>query len=152
MKLAYALLVPLLAVTLNAAAAEEPDKRPPIDKYYSNSSFQLTICKATFKLAQSQAELATAGGTVKETPGVSSDFRGCIANGKAEAKANLDKALRTVKKAKAQEALKAYHVAFVTALEGIVPGSAERRISYEQRQQALEGKVTEAWARFEVER
>ena len=28
---------------------------------------------------------------------------------------------------------------------------SERKISYEQRQQALEEKLTEAWARFEVE-
>jgi hypothetical protein len=56
-----------------------------------------------------------------------------------------------VKKPKAQETLKSYHVAFVTALGGISPGIDERRVSYEQRQQALKDKVTEAWARFEVE-
>jgi hypothetical protein len=69
----------------------------------------------------------------------------------SRAKANLDRALRTVKKAKAQEALKSYHVAFITALEGVTPGREERKLSYEQRQQALEDKLTEAWARFEVE-
>ena len=57
-----------------------------------------------------------------------------------------------VKKAKAQEALKTYHVAFVSAIEGLTPGYVERKIDYEQRQQALEGKATEAWARFEIER
>jgi hypothetical protein len=152
MKLAYALLVPLFAVALNAAAAEEPDKRPPIDKYYGKTQSQLAMCQMGFRTATYQAELIALGGTVPESASGGGDFRGCISKGKAEARADLDKALRTVKKAKAQEALKAYHVAFVTALEGIVPGSDERRINYEQRQQSLDGKVTEAWARFEVER
>lgn len=57
----------------------------------------------------------------------------------------------TVKKEKAREALKSYHVAFITALEGIVPGFDEMKIAYQQRQQALSDKVTEAWSRFQIE-
>ena len=79
------------------------------------------------------------------------DYRACITKGKTASKQNLDAALKTVKKPNAKEALKTYHVALVSALEGINPGSDERKINYEQRQQNLEGKMTEAWARFEIE-
>jgi hypothetical protein len=44
-----------------------------------------------------------------------------------------------------------HHVAFISALEGIRPDLDERKINYEVRQQALETKLSEAWARFEVE-
>jgi serine/threonine-protein kinase RIO1 len=79
------------------------------------------------------------------------DYAGCIKKGKEAAKVSLDKALRTIRKPKAQEALKSYHIAFVTALQGINPGSNERRMDYERRQQMLKDKAAEAWARFEVE-
>ena len=102
------------------------------------------MCKLGLQLALAKAELG-------QQQDEKSDYPGCIEQGKATAKLNLDKALRTLRKAKAQEALKSFHVAFVGALEGVRPGSNERKISYEQRQQALEGKLTEAWARFEIE-
>lgn len=78
-------------------------------------------------------------------------IRSCIQAGKEILKGNFSSALRTVKKPKAQEALKSYHVALVGALEGVAPGSEERKFQYDQRQQALEAKLNEAWARFEVE-
>lgn len=80
------------------------------------------------------------------------DYPACIENGKNTAKRNFAPALRSIKKQKAQEALKSYHVAFVTAMDGIKPGTNELKISYEQRQQLLESKLNEAWARFEIEK
>jgi hypothetical protein len=59
----------------------------------------------------------------------------------ASSKVNFTAALHALKKPKAQEALKAYHVAFMTALKGIAPGADK----------SLKDKVTEAWTRFEIE-
>jgi hypothetical protein len=88
---------------------------------------------------------------LKQPADEKSNYTGCIEDGKKDAKQNLESALKSLKKPKAKEALKSYHVAFVTAIDGINPGMDERKISYEQRQQSLDGKLTEAWARFEVE-
>jgi hypothetical protein len=126
------------------ASAEEPDKRTPLERYSGDGQFALVMCKLQLKTALLKADLGQA-------PDEKSDWIGCIRQGKEQAKANLAAALRTVKKRKAQEALKSYHVALVTAIDGIAPGADERKISYEQRQQALDTKVTEAWNRFEVE-
>jgi hypothetical protein len=133
-----------LLLALQASFATEPDSRTPLARYHEDSQFALVKCKLTFKLAIARADVGVQQDEM-------SDYSACIAKGKMTAKTNLDKALRTVKKLKAQEALKTYHVAFVTAVEGIRPGGDERKMNYEQRQQALEGKVTEAWARFEIE-
>lgn len=144
MKSLTTILAVILIVMSSLATAEGPDKRTPLERYNGDGHFSLVMCKLSLRLALSKAELG-------EAQDEKSDYAGCIEHGKATAKENLVKALRTLKKSKAQESLKSYHVAFVTALEGIRPGSDERKINYEQRQQALEGKLTEAWARFEVE-
>lgn len=47
--------------------------------------------------------------------------------------------------------LKSCNVTFASALEGIAPGVDEREINYKWRQEALDDKLKEAWARFEVE-
>lgn len=131
-------------ISFGTLAANEPDKRTPIERYRGDGQFSLMMCKITLKLALLRSE---AGSQQDEK----SDYSGCISDGEAKAKANLTTALKAVKKAKAQEALKSYHVTYIAALKGIRPGVDERKISYEQRQQALEDKLTEAWARFEVE-
>lgn len=137
------ILASILIVTCSLAA-EEPDKRTPLERYQGDGQYSLLMCKMTLRLALARAEGS-------EAQDEKSDYAECIERGKATAKQNLVKALRTLKKPKAQDSLKSYHVAFVTALEGIRPGVSERKISYEQRQQALEEKLTEAWARFEIE-
>lgn len=143
MKSFFTILASLLIATCSFAA-EEPDKRSTLERYQGDGQYSLLTCKLNLRSALLKAELGQAQDK-------DSDYAGCIESGKVTAKQNLAKALRAMKKAKAQESLKSYHVAFITALEGIRPGSNERKISYEQRQQALEEKLTEAWARFEVE-
>jgi hypothetical protein len=101
----------------------------------------MTKCSLAFMLATTLAESRQLGIEIKKEDEEKSDYLGCIREGRAKSKINLDRALRTVKKPKAQEALKAVHVAFITALEGISPGIDERQISYEQRQQALKDKI-----------
>ena len=81
----------------------------------------------------------------------SSDVQGCISKGKTEAKTSFNKALRTIRKPAAKEALKNYHVAFVTALEGLLPGTQEPKFVYEQRQQTLKSRLAETWAKYELE-
>lgn len=130
-----------LFLACGPAAAQQ---QTPLEKYQEGTNYALLACGLTFKIAQAQAELgkATEDG----------DYRACITQNVEQAKKNLTPALRTVRKPAAQAALKAHYVAFATALRGIDPGVNERKISYEQRQQALSDKVTEAWEKFEVER
>lgn len=143
-KVTHIVFAALMATASAVSAAEAPDNRTPLERYRGGTQFYLLSCSLSFKLATLKAE-------GDQSQDEKNDYAGCITKGKTVSKSNLGKALRTVKKPKAQEALKTYHVAFVSALEGIFPGTDERRISYEQRQQALKDKVTEAWARFEVE-
>lgn len=129
---------------LNPTGEKQEDKRTPIQRYHGDASGALMLCKMTLKLAILK-------GSAGQEQDEESNYRSCIEKHKKEAKTNLSLALKITKKAKAQEALKTYHVALVTALDGIAPGLDERKISYEQRQQSLEGRMTEAWARFEIE-
>ena len=144
MKSLTTILAVILIVMSSLATAEEPDKITPLEHYKEACKFYLIECNLFLNSARLKAESGKA-----QDEG--SDYAGCIEHKKATAKKNLVEALRTLKKSKAQESLKSYHVAFVTALEGIRPGYDERKISYEQRQLALKEKLTEAWARFEVE-
>ena len=141
---AFALLCSALILAASASRGED-DKRGPLERYRADTAMPLVMCKI-------KMQMADAKGKAYEQQDETSDFLGCIRDGKAKANASLAAALKTVKGAKAVDALKSYHVAFSTALDGLLPGADERRISYEVRQKALDGKVTEAWARFEVER
>jgi len=134
-----------LATALPASGQEQTDRRSPLERYEADTKFTLYACKLVLKLAVAKSE---AGLEQDEK----SNWIACIRQGKTTAKASFDLVLPTLKKIKAKEALKSYQVAFMTAVDGIAPGPSERQISYEQRQQSLEGKLTEAWARFEVER
>lgn len=119
-----------------------PEEHTPLEQYRGITQSSLQVCSGAFSIAQHSANLGIAA----------KDYSGeCIATTKANAVEKFKAAILTVKKDKAKEALKSYHVAFITALEGIAPGSDEPRIIYQQRQQALAGKVTEAWSRFEIE-
>jgi len=122
-------------------AAEKSDNRTPIERYRGDTAFALAMCKELFRRA-----ILTSQKTDFET------FSNRLSAEKEKSKESLKKALETVKPPKAKEALKTYHVAVMSALASIFAGLDERKIDYEQRQQALEGKVTEAWERFEIER
>ena len=133
-----------LVVVSSANAAAESDKGSALERYQVHTEGFLMLCPVRFQLAEGRAER----GMEQDQE---SNYQGCIAEGKATARSNLDKALRAEKKSKARDALKSYHVAFVAALEGIRPGVGERSINYDRRQQIFRDKVNEAWARFEVE-
>ena len=134
-------LTALTSIFVMTASAAE---LTPAQQYRGLANGAIFMCKLNLQNALLNAQLSN---PLDEK----SDYRACIATGKVTAKENFDKAMKTVKKPQAKEALKTYHVALVSAFDGIVPGTDERKINYERRQQDLDGKLTEAWARFEIE-
>ena len=108
-----------LALAGPAFAAEEGDKSTPLESYQQQGSAHLLLCPIRLQIAIVAAE----GG--REPQGNSGDWRSCIEEAKANAKVNFDRALRTVKKPPAREALKSYHVALISALDGIDPAQAK---------------------------
>lgn len=135
----------LLISTINSfASSNEPDNRAPLEHYRDSTKACLLVCKISFKMAQFSAELSTAQNE-------STDYESCIQSEKDKANWSFNEVMQTIKNNDAKEAFKSHHVAVISALMGIKPGMDERKISYEQRQQALENKVTESWVRFEIE-
>lgn len=143
MRRQLALAAALLLPTLVSAADQ-------LKAYKGSTELGLIDCRGTFLLAQAKGKYTAVTGQMADTT-ADSDVGQCIERHAAKSKEKLTSALDTLKTDDAKKALKAYHVAFVSALRGIDPGSAERQISYDQRQQALRDKVNEAWAAFEVE-
>ena len=140
MKNIFTLIICCIVTNLAFAAPEIS----VLEKYQSDTNVQLTMCRMKFKIAQ-----LSNGNPATMTD--SENYPQCIKESKAELKASLDNALKTIKKSAAKEALKNYHVAVITALEGINPGENEMKISYAQRQIQLKEKTTLAWERFELE-
>lgn len=139
-------LLPALMLWLStfpAFSADAPTASTPIKQYHATTEFAITLCKLSVQAENARAII----GTLSSVDG----YEKCISDAKTTAKESLVKALETIKAPSAIEAMKTYHVAFVTALEGVRPGQGERKISYENRQIMLEGKMTGAWARFEIE-
>jgi hypothetical protein len=141
---AYTLFLACFMLMTPVYADGEPDHRTPLNTYHADTLALIQICSLEFRITNSLAE----GG---QPPSEDADYRKCISERGVSARAELKAAILTVKKEKAREALKAYHVAFIAALEGIAPGVDEPKILYQQRQQTLNDKVTEAWAKFDIE-
>lgn len=121
-----------------------------LTSYKWATTFGLEDCRITAWGAQAKAKYATTTGSAHPSA-QGATVAECIDQNSAKAREKLTPALEALKTDSAKSALKAYHVAFVTALRGVESGSAERQISYDQRQQALRDKVNAAWAAFEVE-
>ena len=140
----HALITLALLSAFQFVGAQEKDNRTPLEAYQGSTYYHQIMCEATLSLALARGDLYRPQDN-------SSDVQGCISKGKTEAKTSFNKALRTVRKPAAKEALKNYHVAFVTALEGLLPGTQEPKFVYEQRQQTLKSRLAETWAKFELE-
>ncbi len=139
----------LLATTSNAqptpgqsSAASPVD---PLDSYHTIAKWTISSCLSTFNITQLRAQ---AGAPQKDDYNVDT----CIAKGKQQVKDEFTSAMKEVTKPAAQQSLKMFHVAFLSALEGVQPGPNETRSGYNQRQQSSTDKMTQAWALFEVER
>lgn len=145
------ILTLFVAATLSSASYAADPERTPLEAYHGDSNFHVQMCSMTYKLALARAEGQALGAPDTSDKAVKADYKGCIATSKKEGKANLDRAMKTVKKPAAKEALKAYHVTYISALDGIPAGDNEIRLQYNARQQALETRMREAWTRFEIE-
>lgn len=141
---ALLLLVPALGLA---------QPQTPLDAYLGTTQTNLILCQLARRIAAAQAEkgdAADAQPARKKTP--AETYPACIAHGRAEAKTLLDRALPTLRKPAAREALKSAHVAHIAALQGIRPAPEEIVIDYRRRQQRLADTLEEALARFETER
>lgn len=134
----------ILYSALCASAALEASQATQIETYEGDTFFHSSKCEAILMIAIAKGELYA-------SQSVDTDVNGCISKAKQETKISFDKAMRTVRKPAGREALKNYHIAFLTALEGIKPGSNESKAAYSLRMELLKSKKVEAWTRFELE-
>lgn len=131
-----------------AGRFDETDlKLPALQQYQSHTQGSLYLCRLVFQLASASSKLSSAPDIKMEDI----DYIGCAREAKEKSQTLLRQALKTVKKAPAKEALKSYQVAYAVALEGIDPKNEEPVFAYKQRASAADTKLTDAWARFEVE-
>jgi hypothetical protein len=138
-------IIPTLAlviVALPGIAAEE--KQTPTDAFRGQTQHQMLMCQTEEKIAVNKAELGEEGGIAK--------VGSCIKNAKVEAKKAFGPALKVVaKNREATKLLKDYYAAWITAINGIIPGASETKGGYSRRQAAAEEKYDAIWNRFEVE-
>lgn len=132
---AIVLLAPAVAGDLSPHAFVTAS---PVDTYRHLTQQEVVACGDAVHRAWSQSRFAEEG------------ERGCIAAGRHVCHATFAAALRAVRKPDAREALKAYHSAFVAALDGVAPLRGEARDGYERRQQWLSHVMAHAWTRFEL--
>jgi hypothetical protein len=127
---------------LSSHAAEQT--QTPVEEFRQLTLKQSFTCQSTQRIAELNSQLGKAGSA--------NALQDCIDSSKALAKTSFAPALKTVSKNKAAVALlKDYYAAWLTAMDGIVPGAGERNIDYTQRQQAAEGNYKAIWSRFAVE-
>jgi hypothetical protein len=132
-----------VSVGSSAAVAETPQ----VAEYRSRMNGYVFKCAQEFKVEQLKAK----GIERYDLPEVPADSAKCIRESRDSGKALFDAALKAAKKPDAKSALKSVHVAYLASLEGIAPLPDERVGGYQQRQAVLATKLTEAWARFDVE-
>lgn len=144
-KLAALVLLALAAGNVLGATSAEA-----LANYQEETRHGLSMCRLKFtghQLAEQSRQLGGSGSGNSDDE----DYRGCLDQARAAGKRQLATVLVKVKGAGLKDALKSYQAAYLSALQGIPPGSEERKISYELRQQSLDTKMTEAWSRVEVE-
>jgi hypothetical protein len=138
----------------NLTYAGDADREAPDKSYRSSVYLALISCRTTMTHESLLAERRQLG--LPDDPEHDKNFKksfpDCVRDQKIEVKKSFDSVLKVAKKAKAKEALKSMQVSFVLAIDGLRPDPGELKILYAQRQKALETKIDEAWARYELER
>jgi hypothetical protein len=119
---------------------EENDKRPPIEAYLGDVKAGITICGLEMELALLKDEKAAYEKAYQ-----------CIDDAKKAFKKRYETAVKVVRKPQAKIALKEHLVTAITAVSALPPASDETKAGYTKRQADLKDKLTEKWARFEVE-
>ena len=130
---------------VSAEAASERAERLKAEQFAA-----LQLCSFELQREVRTAEMQRRGTPLPDDLG-GGDTVKCLRENRASLQASYKTVAVSVRKTKAKLALATAQVAFLSALDGIVPGTDELKVSYAIRQTALAGKLTEAWARFEVE-
>lgn len=138
-----------IAFCINHSALAEKDTRPPLDAFQGDALYMMTMCKLTFRLAQSQAEAYSVGAEVNDPE--KGDYNACIRNALDDIKPAYKKASSSMKSRAKKEALKSYYAAWISAIRGIAPKSDEIRLVYQKRIADQEDRLNELWAKVEVE-
>lgn len=133
-------MLSLSGPTLAQGAEEEAGT--PLQRFSKTVKRSVALCQLDFNLAQFQIR---AGSSERQ------DYAACIEDAKKKIKAEYPGAVKTVKKAPAKDALKAYYIKALASLDAIVATPGELKISYEQRERANVDKLNELWTSFEVE-
>ena len=78
-------------------------------------------------------------------------YQKCVGDARAETNSNFQVVMKATKP-KAKEALKMFHAAFLSALDATGPRGSDSKSTFEARQAVAADKMSDAWAKFEVER
>lgn len=137
-----------LLVILVAALAGFAHAGPAADAaaHYEVVQIKGQTCRAQYELGALRAQngSTTAAEAYKE-------FLGCKNAVVNEAKATYSKVLGKLRTADGKKALKDYQVALMSYLEGIEPKNGETNGQYSGRMAALEGAMSSAWQRLQLE-
>jgi hypothetical protein len=110
------------------------------------------LCGLTLKNELALRELVASGAPPPANlPQGMRTFAECADEWKLKARKDYGPALKALRTARAQSALKNVHVAFVSALEGLAPEQDELRVLYAQRQANLTSALRDAWTRLDLE-
>ena len=110
---------------------------------------RLTVATALYRMTQGDnAVEALNNGNGTDGDG---NWPVCVEQQTALTKGLFASTIKGARASNAKEALKNYHVIFLAALQGVVPLAGEIKLDYARRQQASDSRLTEAWARFDVE-
>jgi hypothetical protein len=146
---AIVLFAAALAGISAVAAEESPAVRYRAQSLTSLARCRLTVQTALFRMKQGDSgEQALDNGNGTDGDG---NWPRCIADERLVANSLYQATIKVARKRTTQDALKSYHVAYLAALEGIKVSDAEIRLDYGRRQTMNDSRLTEAWARFEVE-
>lgn len=110
----------------------------PVDYYRNVTQQELVSCGDTVQASSKQSRPLDRG------------ERSCFAVGAHVCRLDFEAAMQIVSKPDARAALRAYHSAFMSALDGIAPQKGEAREVYQRRQQELQHRLAHAWTRFEL--
>lgn len=124
---------------LVAPARAEETKTAP-EEFREMTEFKYLMCSIKLR-----SELMTGPANAGD------DYVDCKRSGRAETKPLFVKALAKTKKPAAAKLLKLYYAAWLTAFDGLSPGSEELKTTYEQRKMANKAKSDELWSQFEIE-
>lgn len=135
-------LVAFATICMGAIAEE---KQTPTDAFRGETQFRIMMCQIKVRSNSNKIELGQSIAP-EDSPGK------CIKDGKDSAKKFYAKASAAVaKKPTAVKILKDYYAVWLTAIEGVLPGTSESKGEYGRRQAAIESRYDELWNRFEVE-